>query len=211
MTLSLREKKARQNRERIFSEGMKLFARDGYDQTTMEAIAEAAEVSPSTLYRYYPTKESIIFRPLAASLEKFATTFIDSAVHHPLEEALADAIFEVIQHAETQVKEHATWRSIVDNTPNFRARMLDYVFGSFDQLSELLAERLQAQKTDLRVILAVRLAFTVQSVALDIWHESGGLKSPRSMAEEAMRLLHEQAVILPRPRGYLPRPCPSLG
>jgi AcrR family transcriptional regulator len=81
--VSLGKKKAQQSRERIFLEGMKLFARDGYDRTTMEAIAEAAEVSPSTLYRYFPTKESIILRPAAAIFENLAAAFAGSAAEPP--------------------------------------------------------------------------------------------------------------------------------
>jgi hypothetical protein len=124
--------------------------------------------------------------------------------NHPLDEALSDAILATLQNEERQAKEHAEharWRSIIDHTPSVRARLFDYTYRGFDQLSELLVERLQAEKGDLRGVLTVRVAVTVLGVALDLWRESGGCNSPHSIAAEAMRLLQEQAVVLPRPRG----------
>lgn len=45
---------------RIQAEALHLFLESGYEATTIEEIADAAEVSPSSIYRYFGTKESII-------------------------------------------------------------------------------------------------------------------------------------------------------
>ena len=51
---------------------MALFARQGYDETTVAQIADAAGVSQMTFFRYFPTKESVVFDdpydPLIADL-----------------------------------------------------------------------------------------------------------------------------------------------
>ncbi|UCH10752.1 MAG: TetR/AcrR family transcriptional regulator [Fidelibacterota bacterium] len=47
---------------------MKLFRRDGIDQTTMEAIAEEADIAKGTLYNYFPIKEAIISEAISQSL-----------------------------------------------------------------------------------------------------------------------------------------------
>jgi AcrR family transcriptional regulator len=48
-------------RQKLVDAALELFARDGYDGTTTDAIAEAAGVSPRTFFRYFATKESVLF------------------------------------------------------------------------------------------------------------------------------------------------------
>ena len=56
----LRERKKIRTRQTIRREAFRLIEENGYAATTVEQIAEAAEVSPSTFFRYFPTKESVL-------------------------------------------------------------------------------------------------------------------------------------------------------
>ncbi|MPY50300.1 TetR/AcrR family transcriptional regulator [Streptomyces acidicola] len=58
--LSLRERKKLKTRTAIRDATYRLIKEQGYEATTVEQIAEEAEVSPSTVFRYFPTKEDII-------------------------------------------------------------------------------------------------------------------------------------------------------
>ena len=57
----LRERKKRATRAAIHDAGMRLFAEHGFAGTTVDEIAEAADVSRATVFHYFPTKEDIVF------------------------------------------------------------------------------------------------------------------------------------------------------
>jgi AcrR family transcriptional regulator len=56
----LRERKKAKTKVAIQSHAVRLFREQGYAATTVEQVAEAAEVSPSTVFRYFPTKEDLV-------------------------------------------------------------------------------------------------------------------------------------------------------
>ena len=65
--LGLRDRKKIRTRETIRSEAMRLIVANGYANTTIEQIADAADIAPSTFFRYFPTKESVL---MANDLDK---------------------------------------------------------------------------------------------------------------------------------------------
>ena len=56
----LRERKKRQTREAVRRAAFRLFEQLGYPNTTVEQIADAAEISPRTFFRYFPTKAALL-------------------------------------------------------------------------------------------------------------------------------------------------------
>ncbi len=74
----MRERKRRERKDAIIDAAMELFQRIGYEQTKMEEIAARADISPPTLYRYFPRKTELLValfwkdrERLAGALEAF--------------------------------------------------------------------------------------------------------------------------------------------
>ena len=70
MKQSRRELNKIQCRRRILNASRLLFSSDGYDSTTIEAVAAQAEVSKATLYNYFPSKDSLLLGIAEAELNE---------------------------------------------------------------------------------------------------------------------------------------------
>ncbi|WP_036558387.1 TetR family transcriptional regulator, partial [Nocardia brasiliensis] len=89
----LRERKKERTRRTIRLEAFRLFREQGYGETTVEQIAAAAEVSPSTFFRYFPSKEQLV---LADDLDPvLMAVFQAQPPEVPPLQAFRDAIAEV--------------------------------------------------------------------------------------------------------------------
>ena len=66
-TLSRRERKKRETRQRLMETALRLFREHGYDATTVEEITEAADVAKGTFFNYFEAKEAVL--PALAGLQ----------------------------------------------------------------------------------------------------------------------------------------------
>jgi AcrR family transcriptional regulator len=195
----MRERKAQRSRERMISEAMSLFAGKGYEETTMEAIAEAADVSPSTLYRYFPSKDLIVLASFTGNTAKFAEVFSLRVKDLSVERALAEAIFAVLAVEDQEPKHALLVRSILGQSPVARARLWDYLGEQQRQLSKQLAESLQKAEDDPVVLLTARVALEVLLASADIWRASKGKTTSRATAATLMQHLRSGNVLFPDP------------
>lgn len=195
--MGLREKKAERSRQRIVVEAMRLFKGKGYEETTMEAIAEAADLSPSTLYRYYPTKDSIVLASFTANTAQFSDVFSSQVGELGVERALASAIFAVLALEDENPKQALLVRSILGQSPTARARLWDYLGEQQKHLTAVLAKSLNRPASDPALILTARIAVEILLTAADIWRSSKGTVSSRETAAQLMNILRDGSVLFP--------------
>lgn len=170
----LRARKHRRTREAIRDAALRLFVERGYDDTSVEEIAGAADVAPRTFYRYFASKEAVIFD------DPDAEETLRRVLAHPRPgegdaELIARAVLEAMLSNEERVKRA---RRIIDATPALRARALQRVEQTADLIAENLpsaaaragsagvAARLRARVLAHAIAAAVRVAFFA-------WIESG--------------------------------------
>ncbi|GAA3149351.1 TetR family transcriptional regulator [Kribbella aluminosa] len=167
----LRERKKAKTRAAIQEHALRLFRDQGYTETTVQEIAAAAEISPATFFRYFPTKEdAIVFDrldPVMIELFRSQPTGL-----HPTE-ALRAAIrqsMDVLSEDEWALESER--QRLVMSVPELRGRMLDQLYAGIDLLAGLAAERTGRAAGDLAVrawagaVVGVVMA-TYQFLAVD--------------------------------------------
>lgn len=136
----LMARRVAQTRRDVTAAAARLFIDEGFDNTTVEEIANAAGIAPRTFYRYFAAKDEVIDELLDDRIRLFAAT-----LHaRPIDEPLLDALRFAGRHSLANAAEHGLVElyGVVTRTPALRARWLarwnTYAAIITDSLSERL-------------------------------------------------------------------------
>ena len=164
----LRERKRRQTRERIAQAAMTLFLKQGFEATTVDQIAEAADVSKRGFFDYFPTKEDVV----TAWQDEFAQMLLAEVAARPAKEPLArvaeEALISTIVNA-INPQTLAIGR-LIGNTPALRTR--DHLkYAKLEQkLAEALAARAKGKPDQLKIRLLAMSTIGALRVAGQTWN-----------------------------------------
>ncbi len=140
--LGLRERTRRAVRAELMTVAMELFARKGYDATTIEEIAAAAGMSRSSFFRYFASKEDVVLDHLDALGESLAEALAQRPADEDAWTALRRA-FDVLLVCHVRDPQGAlALRQMLDGNPALRARNLEKQCGWHDRLIPHIAARL---------------------------------------------------------------------
>ncbi len=147
----LRQRKKAKTRATIQKHALGLFRKQGYDATTVEQIAAAAEVSPSTFFRYFPAKEDVVtwdeFDPLIIAAFKS-----QPAGMNPIE-ALRNAMKSVFgSFGEKRITEQKERLALILSVPALKSRLLDQFFGLVQLVAGIFADRTGHDGNDVKVL-----------------------------------------------------------
>jgi AcrR family transcriptional regulator len=147
LPLSLRERKKVKTRAAIQEHALRLFKEQGYAQTTVEQIAAAAEVSPSTFFRYFPTKEDVVL------FDATDPVMLDSFSEQPRELSVVEALRRSM-HAvydgftPEQAEREQERQQLVLTVPELRARAVSMFAEAIGFLTDMVAERVGRSADD---------------------------------------------------------------
>ncbi|WUB12021.1 TetR family transcriptional regulator [Streptomyces platensis] len=157
--IGLRERKKIQTREAIRRAAYRLFEAQGYEATPIDQIAEAADVSPSTVFRYFPTKEDIVLT------DEYDTVLEAGLRARPTDEPMVESMRRVAVEALRELTaadrgELVQRIQLVRDVPAIRGRTAENIARDTALISAVLAERTgrPADDLELRVISAAILA-----------------------------------------------------
>ena len=186
----LRERKKQKTRWAIQEHALRLFAQQGFEATTVEQIAEAAEISPSTFFRYFKTKEDVVVEDrydemIVAAIE---ATPPDVGPFETLRRAVVGSI-EQIDAAEFE--QILLRMRLTFSVPSLRARSLNNLMSSADAFAPPLARRLGRDPDDLGLRAFVTAMMAAAGSAVIAWSESGGALSLGAVTDRAVTALAE--------------------
>jgi AcrR family transcriptional regulator len=166
----LRERKKARTRAAIREHALRLFREQGYDETTVEQIAEAAEVSPSTFFRYFPTKEDVVLQDDLDLLwmDVFRAQPPDLGPLAAMRAAVRSALASLGAAELGQLREAMDLAVAV---PAVRARMLEEFARTAQIIAGAVAERSGRPAADFEV---QAMAGAVVGVAMAAWFDQPG-------------------------------------
>lgn len=188
--VGLRERKKSRTHDAIVEAAVELFERKGFEATTVEEIATAADISPRTFFRYFDSKVDVVMpgrKEGEPAFEEELTARLDEL--GPIE-----AIHQMFRDEVTQMLEErpiaARQLRVVMSTPTLRAQAFDHFQEHQEQIRKLVAVRLGTDEDGIRAHLTAAGVGTTMWTVVDRWVAEG------APADRLLPLLDEGFTLL---------------
>jgi AcrR family transcriptional regulator len=177
----LRERKRQQTRERLTRMAMALFLERGFEATTLDDIAAAADISRRSFFHYFASKEDVVF----AWQEESTAALIAAVAARPATESMLTAAENAISAMIRQLEpgEAIAMAQLKRDNPALQAR--DQV--KYEKLERALADALgkrAGHKTEkLRARLVAMIATGAMRIGGELWATEGAREKPEAQAK----------------------------
>ncbi len=170
---SLQERKQALVRDTIWEAAINLFAEKGFDETTVDDIAEAAGTSRRSFFRYFESKSDLMAQPIVS----YGTSLTDAIRNCPPTYSPTEVFKHTVLTVAKESASHPRTRKIMEIAAKYRAAreaQISRVAEVQDQVAEAFVQRYKKgskDQTTARVLAA--LILSMLSVAYQTWFESG--------------------------------------
>jgi AcrR family transcriptional regulator len=160
-----RERKKAATRQALADAALGLFIERGYDAVTLHDVAEAADVSTTTLLKHFPSKEALVFDEETDQEAGLVAAVHDRAPGTTIPQALCVYVKRVRIHADHSDARRAAFFDLVTSTP----ALSDYAHRMWmrhqDALAQAIAHDVGAPPDDLRCAALARFALEASALA----------------------------------------------
>ncbi|MER5434283.1 helix-turn-helix domain-containing protein [Streptomyces sp. NPDC002588] len=164
--LGRRERKKAATRQAIADAALRLFLERGYDQVSVRDIADAADVSTTTLFKHFPGKEALVFD----EDEGQEAQLIAVVRRRPAGQGIVDALREHVLTTWLPLAEHpqlADFTDLVNSTPALRRYAERMWIRHTDALSRAIADEAGVAHDDLACVTLARFVLEIPTLARD--------------------------------------------
>ena len=165
-TVGLRERKKARTRAAIREHALRLFREQGFYATTIEQIADAAEVSPATFFRYFPTKEDVVLQD-DFDVISLAALRTQPPELGPIAAFRAAAAVTLASLSEADLARFRETTELTMKIPEIRARAIDEFVRTINQIADAVALRTGRGRAEFEVrTLAGAIIGVIMSVTI---------------------------------------------
>lgn len=191
--VGLRERKKQQTRRALQEAALSLFAEKGYDRTTVEEIAEVADVSYRTFFRYFASKEEVLEADFSDLTER-----MPAAVAGRGSTSLFDCLMQIGNEMCHEFEARGDFvverNRLVLSTPVLAARVLLLQSELHAQLCDVVVGELGVSGDDAVLVRLLMGSITgVFDAALAIFMEAEGERSLVDLFEDGVRTIEPVA------------------
>jgi mycofactocin system transcriptional regulator len=167
---------------------LRLFTRDGFEDTTVERIAAAAGVSRRTFFRYFDSKADVLWHAFDGEVRALREAFTAVPPRVPMMEAIRQVVVGVNRYRAEDVPELRERMSLISSVPALQASAAHHYDAWERAVSEFAASRLGQPRDSLYPLAIGRATLAVCRAAYDRWIERAdtGLTS---YLDQALRAL----------------------
>ena len=171
-SMSLRERKKRLAQATIEETALRLFQQQGYEQTSIQDIADAVMMSSRTFFRYFASKEEVLFGPMRAVLSE-GIRFLQRVAPTESPHAALRATFVYLASLYQQQRASLLIRyQVAMQTPSIASLYLYALMETEPAMCEALCSHLEAATNRHEIRFLVAIYITVLRVALTEWLEN---------------------------------------
>lgn len=150
-------------RREIADVAVDLFGAHGFDTVSVDDVAQAAGISRRTLFRYYASKNAILWGDFDAHLDRLQTLLAEADPEVPLRAALRTALLEFNTFDVSEMARHRERMRVILGTAELQAYSMTMYAGWREVIARFVAERCDAKVDDLG---PQTVAWTMLGVAL---------------------------------------------
>ena len=198
MGTGLTERNKERTRREIAEAAGQLFIDRGYVATTVQDIANAADVSPRTFFRYFPCKEDVITVIASATMDDV----LDHVAGHDGSESLGSVLratfTAVLGPAIDDPDAARAFQFMLRETPALRGRWLEEQRRNRDRLAEELRPWFDESCGPMAPRLAAGAALLAIDEVMTLWADDPSLQDPLGLLDQALRILDGPSLLFPR-------------
>ena len=188
-----REQKKQAIRDALEEAALRLFDRDGFSATTVEQIADEADVSRSTFFRYFTSKEAVLFDAYDTGVEAMSTFLHARPEEETLFVAYENALVELVLHPDGGPdREVAALRQrIIESDPSLKLRRDEVIHSTRFRIAQALAAREGRNEPARAHLLAASVGVAVVERITDLFVDPETSGDPEKIIRSEFALLRE--------------------